>query len=326
MSTKDLYSVLGVEKTASPEDIKKAYRKLANKYHPDKNPDDPTAEEKFKEVKHAYEVLSDSNKRHLYDTYGSDDNSVQARHEQDLYAEMFRRAFGEHHRNMHKRVKVQVQLSLRQATQGGTTSASVPIIEECKVCDGTGSKSKTPKTCPTCNGAGAVIRMQGIMRFQMTCSHCGGAGTIIDDPCDACRGHGQVQRRDSVTVNYHPGVDTGDAIAVQHAGYEVIVVFFVNEDPVFRREGLNLIRQVKISVPDAVLGAKVTTTDILDNELVVTIPAGVQPMQMLRLPRKGVTRDGMIGDMYIQIQVDIPKELTDYQRNLYEQLRLTPEV
>lgn len=318
--SKDYYEILGVAKTATADEIKKAYRKLANKYHPDKNPDDPSAEDKFKEVKNAYEVLSDPDRRSTYDTYGSD---VQQHHRSgyDAHAEAFKRAFDEQMRNMRRRINAQVRITLQQAVKGGTATAEVPVSEECGSCGGTGSKSKTRRACPTCGGAGAVIRQQGNMRFQMTCNHCGGMGTVIDDPCSTCNGSGHVQRRDTVTVEYPPGVDTGDGIGVRKGEYDVVVVFIVEDDPNFERDGLNLVRRVNVGLVDAVLGKKIPVADVMGNEFIVTIPAGVQPAQMLRLAKKGITRNGMTGDLYLVVNVEVPKTLSDKERALYEQLR-----
>lgn len=320
---RDFYEVLGIQKNASAAEIKKAYRKLANKYHPDKNPDDSTAEEKFKEVKHAYEVLSDETKRASYDQFGHDgvDNSTNRGHH-DAYADAFRRAFGEQMRQQQRTMQMQVNITLVQAVRGDTITVDVPYMEECSACEGTGSKSKHKEKCPTCNGTGQAIGHMGGMRFMQTCGHCGGTGEVVRDPCGTCRGARQVRKTHKQEITIPQGVDTGDAIRMGFKDHEVVFVFVVQQHPTFMRDGNNLIRKIEVDVVTAVIGGKTTIEDLFGFSISVTIPPGTQPMQSLRLSGKGVTRNGRTGDMYCQIVVKVPTSLTEKQKELYEQLRV----
>ena len=317
----DLYEVLGVHKNAAADEIKKAYRKLANKYHPDKNPDDPTAEERFKEVKYAYETLSDDTKRASYDQFGHagvDNGGGRAGH--DAYAEAFKRAFEEQARQQ-RTMQMQVNITLVQAIKGDTVVVDVPYAEECPTCAGTGSKTKSKATCQNCGGTGQAIGHMGGMRFAQVCGYCGGTGEVVIDPCTTCRGSGQVRKMHKQDVTIPPGVDTGDAIRMGFKDHEVIFVFVVQQHPTFMRDGNNLIRKIEVDVVTAVIGGKTTVEDVFGSSLVITIPPGTQPMQSLRLSGKGVSRNGRIGDMYCQIVVKIPTTLTAKQKELYEQLR-----
>lgn len=326
MNKSDLYEILGVARNASGDDIKKAYRKLANKYHPDKNPDDPSAEEKFKEVKLAYETLSDDQKRSAYDQFGHDGLNGASRHGHDAYADAFRRAFEEHARQQARTVQLQVGITLEQAVKGDTVVVDVPTMEECSVCDGTGSKSKTKSVCQTCNGKGHhVVTMQG-MRYTQVCHHCGGTGETVSDPCTTCGGRGTVHKVIKQKIDIPPGVDTGDAIRYNYAERDVIFVFVVQEHPVFERDGVNLIRSVNVDAVTATIGGKVNIEDIEGTPIVVTIQPGTQPMQILRLMGKGVTRNNRTGDMYCRVVVKIPTTVSEKQKELYEQLRVLQAV
>lgn len=319
---KDFYEVLGLHKNASADEIKKAYRKLANKYHPDKNPDDPSAEEKFKEVKYAYEVLSDETKRAAYDQFGHDgvDNNAGRQHH-DAYAEAFKRAFAEQQRQQQRMMQVQVGITLVQAISGDTITVDIPINERCSDCDGTGSKTKSRAACPACGGTGQAVGHMGGMRFVQTCGHCGGTGEVVIDPCNTCHGSGQARKTHKQEITVPPGVDTGDAIRMGFKDHEIIFVFVVQQHPVFMRDGNNLIRKIEVDVVTAVVGGKVTTEDVFGSSLAITVPPGTQPMQSLRLAGKGASRSGRTGDMYCQIVVKVPTSLSEKQRELYEQLR-----
>lgn len=323
MTQKDLYEVLGVSKTASVDEIKKAYRKLANKHHPDKNIDDPSAEDKFKEVKFAYEVLSDDQKRGVYDVHGHEGLSGGSQRQQSYHAhaEVFRRAFEEQFAQQQRTKQVQVGVTLVQAVKGGEITIDIPLTQQCDSCEGTGSASKVRKTCSMCKGNGSIIQQQGRMRFQTVCPACRGQGTEVSDPCPTCKGEGTVRKVRNQQINVPSGLDTGDAIQLEIDNNDIIVVFVVQGHSVFSRDGLNLIRQVNIDVATATLGGKVTVEDLFGNSIAITIPSGIQPMKSLRLAGKGVTRNNKTGDMYCQIVVQIPTTLTDKQRELYEQLR-----
>lgn len=319
---RDLYEVLGVGKSASKDEIKKAYRKLANKYHPDKNLDDPSAEEKFKEVKRAYEVLSDDGQRSTYDAYGLDGlgGAAQQHRHNASSADAFRRAFEEHFNRQRRTIQIQASVTLEQAVND-TITVNIPFMQECSACDGTGSRTKTKTTCPVCKGQGSVSSHSGGVMYQRICNHCGGAGELVTDPCGVCHGSGHTQRVHAQQVTVPPGVDTGDAMNFGIDGHDVMVVFVIKPHHVFKRDGFNLIRKVNVDVVTAVLGGKESVEDINGNAIIVTIPAGIQPLQTLRLSGKGVRRDNHVGDMYCQIVVTIPTGLNDEQRSKWEQLR-----
>lgn len=323
-SQKDFYELLGVKKNASDDEIKKAYRKLATKHHPDKNLDDPSAEEKFKEVKRAYEVLSDGNQRASYDAHGHAgiDGSNQRRQQsaQDIHTELFRRAFEQQQRTANTR-QVQINITLAQAVKGDTVQVDLPVSTECGDCAGTGSASKQHTQCPNCGGGGTIDQSSGGMTFRQYCGVCGGSGSIISDPCKKCSGQGILHSTVKKPITIPPGVDTGDAMHFAVNGAELLIVFVVQPHAIFTREALRLLRDIDVDVVTAVLGGKVSVTDVLGKEFVITIPAGTQPMNMLRLTGKGVTRNGNTGDMYCQVNIRIPTVLTDDQKTLYEQLR-----
>lgn len=327
--TQNFYETLGVSKTATADEIKKAYRKLANKYHPDKNPDDPTTEEKFKTVKRAYEVLSDEQQRAAYDSYGHEQyvnqGSAGPRNSgHDAYAEAFRRAFEEQMRQAERQVQMQMNVTLQQAVRGDTVDVTIPITQKCTSCDGTGSKTKQRHGCTTCKGSGVVFRQVGNMRLQVGCGACGGQGSVVTDPCQTCRGTGETRQTATKQVKLTPGTDTGEAIMFDVDNKQVIVVFIVVPDSTFQRGGLDLKRAVEVDVVTAVLGGKVATEDVFGNTLNITIPAGIQPGQSLRLTGKGIVCDNRTGDMYCEVVVKIPTNISPEQKLLYEQIKETP--
>lgn len=327
--TQNFYETLGVAKTATPDDIKKAYRKLANKYHPDKNLDDPTAEEKFKTVKRAYEVLSDAQQRAAYDNYGHERyvNQGSAGHRNsghETYAEAFKRAFDEQMRQAERQVQMQMNITFQQAVRGDTIDVTIPIARKCTVCDGSGSKTKQRQECSTCHGSGITFRQVGNVKLQVGCGACGGRGSAVTDPCPSCRGAGETRQPVTKQVKLTPGTDTGDANVFDVEDKQVLVVFIVIPDPIFQRGGLDVKRGVEIDVVTAVLGGKVITEDVFGNTLNITIPAGIQPGQSLRLTGKGIVRDNRTGDMYCEVVVKIPTNVSPEQKLLYEQIKETP--
>lgn len=322
--TQSFYEQLGVSSTSTVDDIKKAYRKMANRYHPDKNPNDPTAEEKFKDVKRAYEVLSNDQERAAYDSYGHEqyvNGGHQQRRQHDPYADAFKRAFEEHRRQAEQQMQMQMRITLTQAVRGDTIDVSIPITEQCDVCDGTGSRSKQRHTCSTCNGIGATIKQVGDMRFQTTCDACNGLGTTVSDACTSCGGSGEKHNIITRQVKLPQGVDTGDRIDLVVNGKRVGLVLVVVPDKTFQRGGMDLKRTIDVDVVTAVLGGKVITTDVLGNTLTVTIPAGIQPGQALRLSGKGITRDNRHGDLYCEVKIKIPTGLSDDKKVTWELLR-----
>ena len=355
MSKRDYYEVLGVSKNASEAELKKTYRRLAMKYHPDRNAGDKAAEAeaKFKEAKEAYEVLSDAQKRAAYDQFGHAgvDPSMGGGHGagfggasnfSDIFGDVFGDIFGggrggpgggpRVHRGADLRYNL--ELSLEDAVAGTTVKIRVPTAVKCSVCDGSGAKKgSSPKTCSTCGGQGQVRMQQGFFSVQQTCPRCQGNGTIIDDPCTACRGQGRVQEHKTLSVKVPPGVDTGDRIrltgegeAGEHGGPpgDLYVQVAVKEHAIFTREDNNLYCEVPISFVTAALGGELEVPT-LNGKVKLKIPAGTQTGKMFRMRGKGVTpvRGGPQGDLLSRVIVETPVNLTDEQKDLLSQFDKT---
>ena len=346
MAKRDYYEVLGVERGASEAELKKAYRKLAMKYHPDRNPDDKEAEEKFKEANEAYETLSDANKRALYDQYGHagvDQNmggggfGGGGANFSDIFGDVFGDIFGGGGRSRGGPqrggdLRYTLELSLEDAVRGTTVNIRVPTEVGCKSCDGTGARKGTsPTTCSTCGGHGQVRMQQGFFTVQQTCPRCHGSGRMITDPCTSCRGHGKVQEDKTLAVKVPAGVDTGDRIRLAGEGQagvlggpagDLYVVVSVREHPIFQRDGRDLYCEVPISFTDAALGGELEVPT-LDGRVKLKIPEGTQTGKLFRLRGKGVTpvRGGGPGDLLCKVQVETPVKLSARQRELLEEFR-----
>jgi len=347
MSKQDYYEVLGVQRGASADEIKKAYRRLAMKHHPDRNPDDAEAEAKFKEAKEAYEVLSDDQKRGMYDQHGH------AAFEQggmggggfggfgdasgfsDVFGDVFGDIFGQNGRRGRSNVfrgadlRYELSLTLEQAVQGDTINISFPTYSGCETCDGEGAKPGTSrKTCDTCNGMGQVRAQQGFFSVQQTCPTCRGAGTVVEDPCDDCYGQGRIQQEKTLAVKVPPGVDTGDRIRLSGEGEagqnggptgDLYVEINVKAHDIFERDGGNLHCAVPISFAKATLGGEVNVPT-LEGEVALKIPEGTQSGRLFRLRGKGVkpVRSAGKGDLYCRVDVETPVNLTDEQEKLLQ--------
>ncbi len=345
MAKRDFYEVLGLEKGASEADIKKAYRRLAMKYHPDRNPDDPKADDKFKEATEAYEVLGDAEKREAYNRFGHagvDPNGMGAGgfgaagagNFSDIFSDVFGDIFGGGGaRSSVQRgadLRYNLELDLEQAVAGDAIEIRIPVAQACDDCDGTGARKGTsPVTCPDCNGMGQVRVTQGFFSLQQTCPRCRGAGQIIQDPCRSCGGQGRVERSKTLAVKVPPGVDTGDRIRLAgegEAGFnngppgDLYVQIMVREHPIFTREGRNLYCEVPISFVDAALGGEIEVPT-LTGRVKLKIPAETQSGRLFRLRGKGVTpvRGGPAGDLMCRVQVETPVRLTEEQKKLLRQ-------
>jgi molecular chaperone DnaJ len=352
MPKRDLYEILGVQKNASEADIKKAYRRLAMKYHPDRNPDDKEAETKFKEAKEAYEILSDAQKRAAYDQFGHAGVDPGAggfgggagfgggggASFSDIFGDVFGDIFGGGRGGAGGGPRVQrgadlrynLELSLKEAVQGTTVKIRVPTFVHCDTCGGSGAKKGTsPKTCGTCQGAGQVRMQQGFFSVQQTCPACHGRGTVISDPCPACHGHGRVQEHKTLSVKVPPGVDTGDRIRLGGEGEagenggppgDLYVQVHVKEHPIFQRDDANLYCEVPIPLTTAALGGELEVPT-LDGKVMLKIPAGTQTGKMFRMRGKGVkpVRGGGVGDLICRVIVETPVNLTDRQKDLLRQ-------
>ncbi|MCG7881072.1 MAG: molecular chaperone DnaJ [Candidatus Thiodiazotropha endolucinida] len=348
MAKRDYYEVLGVNKNASEADIKKAYRRLAMKYHPDRNTGDAAveAEEKFKEAKEAYEVLTDAQKRATHDQFGHAgvDPSMGggfgggSANFSGIFGDVFGDIFGggrgggggsRAHRGADLRYNL--QLSLEDAVAGTTVKIRVPTLVKCDVCAGSGArKGTTPKTCDTCGGHGQVRMQQGFFSVQQTCPRCHGKGTMIEDLCPNCHGQGRVQEHKTLSVKVPPGVDSGDHIrlagegeAGEHGGPpgDLYVQVAVKPHEIFSREDNHLYCEVPISFAVAALGGELEVPT-LDGKVILKIPAGTQTGRLFRMRGKGVkpVRGGPMGDLMCRVLVETPIKLTAEQEDLIKRL------
>lgn len=345
MTKRDYYEVLGIQKGATEEEIKKAYRKMALKYHPDKNPGDKTAEEAFKEVGEAYEVLSDGQKRAAYDQYGHaafDRRTGFGRGGgfHDPF-EVFREVFGggsifedlfggggSHDPSQPQRgddLRYDMEITFEEAAHGTEKEITVTKLDRCDVCSGSGAEAGSRiRTCPTCGGRGQVISSRGIFSIAQTCPHCQGAGRILDKPCKTCRGQGRRERTSKIKLRIPAGVDTGSRLRSGgngEAGFrggpagDLYVVLHVKAHEMFQRDGDDLLCEVPVNFVQATLGADIEVPT-LDGKTSIKIPAGTQPGTMFRLKGKGVknVQGYGHGDLHVRINVEVPTQLTAAQR------------
>ncbi|XP_040003003.1 dnaJ homolog subfamily A member 3, mitochondrial-like isoform X2 [Xiphias gladius] len=334
----DFYEVLGVSRTASQKDIKKAYYQLAKKYHPDTNPDDPEAKEKFAKLAEAYEILSDDVKRKQYDTYGAAgfDPSRAGAGQQQYYRaggtsidpeELFRKIFGEFtggmgfgdiHSMFEQRPEFVMELTFAEAAKGANKELSVNLDDACPRCDGKGSEPGTKVShCHYCNGTGMESINTGPFMMRTTCRRCGGKGSIITTPCALCRGSGQTKKRQAVTVPVPAGVEDGQTVRMSVGTREILITFRVQRSPVFRRNGADIHSDTPISVAQAILGGS-TTAQGLYQTINIVIPPSCPADQVIRLQGKGIRRMNSYsyGDHYVHIKIRMPKKLTRRQRSL----------
>ncbi|MGO2478523.1 MAG: molecular chaperone DnaJ [Pseudoalteromonas sp.] len=353
MSKSDYYEVLGVSKDASERDIKKAYKRLAMKYHPDRTAGDKDLETKFKEVKNAYEVLTDPQKRQMYDQYGhaAFDQNGGGGHGGfggggqgdfgdifgDVFGDIFGGGGGGRRQSRQQRgadLRYNMDLTLEEAVRGKEAEIKVPTWVGCEPCDGTGAKAGSkPKTCTTCHGAGQVQMRQGFFAVQQTCPTCQGTGQIISDPCNSCHGQGRVEKTKTLSVKIPAGVDTGDRIRLANEGEagmhgapsgDLYVQVSVREHPIFVRDGNNLYCEVPIGYTTAALGGDIQVPT-LDGRAKLKIPAESQTGKMFRMRGKGVksVRSGAVGDLICKVVIETPVNLNERQRELLEELELS---
>jgi molecular chaperone DnaJ len=349
MATKkrDYYEVLGVNRDASEEEIKKAYRKLAMKYHPDRNPDSKEAEEKFKEAKEAYEILSETEKRRAYDAYGHAGVNPQmggmgegaagfggfAEAFGDIFSDIFGGGQGRGRSSVYRGadLRYNLEISLEQAARGTETKIRIPTMEVCETCHGSGAKPGTsPKTCETCHGSGTVRLSQGFFSIQQTCPTCHGNGKVVSDPCATCRGAGRVKRHKTLAVKIPAGVDEGDRIRLAGEGEagvnggpsgDLYVVIHLRPHQVFQRDGDDLHCQMPISFTQAALGGEIEIPT-LDGSAKIKVPAETQTGQVFRLRGKGIkgVRSTYPGDLLCEVVVETPVRLTERQKELLREL------
>ena len=344
MAKEDFYKLLGVERNASDAEIKKSYRRLAMKYHPDRNKDNQAeAEAKFKQIKEAYEVLSDPKKRSAYDQFGHAgvDQSMGGRggFGAEGFSDIFGDVFGDIFGGGRTRSSVQrgadlrynLELTLEEAVAGTEAKIRVPVLVVCSECSGSGAKKgSSPVVCSTCHGHGQVRMQQGFFSIQQTCPTCRGTGKQIKDPCGKCYGQGRVQETKTLSVKVPAGVDTGDRIRLAGEGEagerggpagDLYVQIQVKDHEIFTRDGANLYCEVPISFPTACLGGEIEVPT-LDGKVMLKIPAETQTGKLFRLRGKGVkpVRGGAVGDLLCRVQIETPVHLTKEQKELIQQL------
>lgn len=350
MAEKDFYKTLGVERSANAEELKKAYRKLAMKYHPDQNKDNPEAEEKFKEINQAYDVLKDDQKRAAYDRFGASafDGSMGQGGMgggagfggafSDIFEDMFGEFMGGRGRKTSTRgsdMQYTLEISLEDAFKGKDAKIKIPVNDTCDVCEGSGSADgAAAASCPTCSGSGRVRQQQGFFTIERTCPTCGGSGSTIKNPCKKCSGSGRMRKDKVLQVSIPAGVETGRRIRLTGEGEagvrggqrgDLYVMLSVKPHKLFQRDGANLYCRVPITITRAALGGEVDVPTIEGTRASVKIPAGTQTGQQFRLRGKGMTtlRSETRGDMYIEIFVETPVNLNKKQQDLLKELDKT---
>lgn len=352
----DYYELLGVPRKASSKDIRTAFRKLARKHHPDLNPGDKSAEEKFKQIQEAYDVLSDSKKRQMYDQYGFyaenyqggappgagpepgahvdfggfDFGGMGGASFRDLFGQFFRGAQGamQPERESGSNLEYQIEIGFWDSIRGAVKKISITRLDSCADCQGTGAVGN-PQTCTACGGTGTMQQTTGRMRFQVDCTRCGGTGRVRT-MCRTCHGEGRVRRSETIDVRIPPGVRSGSRVRVPGKGNagtlgappgDLYLIVQVKPHPVFERDGDDLYVKVPVTVSEATLGAKIEVPTV-DGRAIVRIPPGTNSGRRLRLREKGVpsARDGRRGDQYVEVQVVVPKPTDERVRNLMHEL------
>lgn len=351
MAGQDYYDMLGVDRSASADDLKKAYRKLAMQHHPDRNPGDKAAEQKFKEISHAYDVLKDDQKRAAYDRYGAAafENGGGGRGGPgggfefnfgagfaDIFEEMFGAMGGGGRRQQGgtgrgSDLRYNLEISLEEAFAGSEARIRVPTSVSCDDCSGMGAApGSKPVTCQTCQGRGRIRAQQGFFTVERTCTSCQGAGRVIENPCRTCSGSGRVRREKTLQVKIPAGVEDGTRIRLAGEGEagmrgaatgDLYVFLSVRQHEIFQRDGTNIFCRVPIPMTTAALGGQIEVPTVDGTRARITIPNGVQSGHQFRLRGKGMTvmRSTVRGDMYVQAVIETPVNLTAKQRDLLKE-------
>jgi len=344
MAKRDYYEILEVERTVTDKDLKSSFRKLAMRYHPDRNPDNPEAEDKFKEINEAYEALKDPEKRAAYDRFGhaafegpggggagfgNDFTSTMS----DIFDEFFGMG-GRRGRSSRERgadLRYNMEVTLEEAFAGKTVEISVPTSITCDSCNGSGAKpGTTPSQCPTCGGAGRVRASQGFFTLERTCPNCQGRGEVITDPCGSCGGSGRTTQERTLSVNIPAGIEDGTRIRLAGEGEagvrggpsgDLYIFLSIKPHSLFQRDGADLFCRVPISLVTAALGGQIEVPVIDGSKTMVKVPDGTQTGKQFRLKAKGMPllRSTQRGDLYIQVVTETPRNLTKRQRELLEE-------
>ncbi|MGJ8687422.1 MAG: molecular chaperone DnaJ [Spongiibacteraceae bacterium] len=345
MSKRDYYEILGVPKSADGKEIKKAYRRIAMKNHPDRNPDNPKAEDIFKEASEAYEILSNDEKRSAYDRFGHEAVGGNAGGGGggaggfgdifgDVFGDIFGGGGGGRQRGPHRGsdLRYTLDIDLEQAVRGSTAKIRIPTLVSCGGCGGSGAKKGThPTDCTTCNGVGQVRMQQGFFAVQQACPNCRGSGKMISDPCYDCHGQGRIEETKTLSVKVPAGVDTGDRIRLSGEGEaspdggpagDLYVQMAVRPHPIFKRDGKNLHCEVPVGFADAALGGELDVPT-LDGRVKLKIPAESQTGKSFRLRGKGIApvRGGSTGDLICKILVETPVSLNKRQKELLQEFQ-----
>lgn len=350
MAKRDYYEVLGVQRGASDAEVKKSYRRLAMKYHPDRNSGEDGAEEKFKEASEAYEVLSDSEKRERYDRFGHAGvdgmagggfGSAGFNDIGDIFGEVFGDIFsGGRSRQANRRgadLQYTLDITLEQAVGGDSVEIRVPTLVACDDCDGSGATQGTsPSRCPDCEGRGQIRVSQGFFSLQQTCPRCRGAGRVILDPCRTCRGRGRREQRKTLSVKVPPGIDNGDRVRLSGEGQagvsgappgDLYVQMRVAEHPIFKRDERNLYCDVPLSFADAALGGEIEVPT-LDGRVKLKVPPETQTGKLFRLRGRGApnVRGGATGDLLCRVVLETPVHLSDKQKDMLREFKASLEA
>jgi molecular chaperone DnaJ len=342
MAKQDYYEVLGVSRSASADDLKKAYRKLAMQYHPDRNAGEKNAEQKFKDISEAYDVLKDDQKRAAYDRFGHAAFEQGGGRPGDFgftggFADIFDEMFGEFMGNGRRGqaspsrgsdLRYNLEITLEESFRGKQTTIRVPNLVACDQCHGSGAEAGSkPVTCPTCHGRGRIRGQQGFFTVERTCVACQGAGRVIEKPCRACAGQGRVRREKTLSVNIPAGVEDGIRIRLAGEGEvgvrgaaagDLYIFVTVAAHPIFQRDGANIHCRVPISITTAALGGSIEVPTVEGSRTRVTVPAGTQSGHQFRLRGKGMTvlRSSLRGDMFVEAVIETPVNLTKRQQEL----------
>ncbi|CAL4319232.1 molecular chaperone DnaJ [Buchnera aphidicola] len=348
MTKKDYYKILNIPKSANDREIKKAYKKLAMQYHPDRNPDNKNAENKFKEIKEAYEVLIDSQKRSAYDQYGHsafeqggysnntsfDGNFSSNTDFSDIFGDVFGDIFGSNKKNKPKKgsdLQYNIEISLEESVKGVSKEIFIPIFQKCNFCHGSGSYlGEKSKKCNPCKGSGQIHIRQGFFSVQQTCSNCQGSGEIIDNPCNQCNGSGRIKKPKKIIIKIPKGVDTNDKIKLQNEGEagkhgaqsgDLYIQIFVKKHNIFQRKENNLYCDVPINFCMAALGGNIEVPT-LDGKIKIRIPEETQSGKLFRIQGKGIRsiRNQNMGDLFCRIIIETPINLNNKQKELLREL------